>query len=157
MGQILLPTMPVGLTTTPATKGWSSTGTPYLIFTSAANQTTQYETVIPADYASAITYNCLYQMASATSGVVAISAQVRVAGAGENAETKAFETLQTSPDSTVDPVAGEQVLITLALSNVGTLSIGDGLTLRIGRASPSGTNATGDMKLVKSWLTYTSS
>lgn len=129
---------------------------PYLLFDGTTDELITFPVRIPDDYGSGLTVKFQYSMVSATTGVVAIRAQVMAASVGDNIDTDSYDTLQASSDATVPATAGLMDEISLALTSVDSLTAGDYMSIQLGRENgTSGTNATGDMEVWAIALTYT--
>lgn len=140
----------------------SSGSAPGVYFLQLAFDTTNeewctWQFTMPADYASGLTANVMYKMASATSGGVAWDVRVSAITSGDATDMDAavFDSANVGT-GTVSGTAGRPLVITFSVTNANSVAAGDIVVIRLARAVANGSDtATGDAEFVGLTLTYT--
>ena len=154
--QIMLPLLGgIPYASSPPGIGWAGSR-PCLLFDDTTDELLTWSFRMPDNYASGLTAKWQYSMVSATTGVVAVRAQVMAASVGDPVNVDSYDTLQASSDDTVPATAGNVKEISLTLVNADGLVAGDHIAVQLGRENgTTGTNAIGDMAVWAIALTYT--
>lgn len=141
----------------------SSAAAPSLLFTQLLFDASTKEMAywggfrMPSDYASAPVMIVQYKMASATSGGIALTANLAAITPGDttDADAKALAADNTATQ-TVPTTAGYVKEVSIPLTNADSLAAGDWVVARLARevANASDT-ATGDLEVISASLEYT--
>jgi hypothetical protein len=105
-----------------------------LLFSSTATSQADWQFRLPTDYSTGLTAKIQYSMATATSGTVIFNVYIMAVSGGDAADidTNSFDSANAGTE-TVPGVAGRMSEISIALSNVDSVSAGDLVVVRLER------------------------
>lgn len=156
-GEILLPVPPHGFDASAPADMLLENGFLYPAFDAATPEGIYWSFQMPADYASGLTLELIYSMASATSGKVEFEASIWANADGEATGTESYDTANVGTAPTVPGTARLQDTYSITLTNADSIAASEACRLKVFRDADDATNdtATGDCYLHSAKLTYT--